>query len=62
MGTIYKDQIIMAGHASVARKAPSMSDRVPPGRVVVWLPMPDFIAGQVGFRPGDRRHLAVAAA
>src|SRR5204862_6225671 len=32
----------------------SMSDRVPPGRVVVWLPMPERIAGTVGFRPGDR--------
>src|SRR5207344_1946147 len=32
----------------------SLSDRVPPGRVVVWMPMPDLLAGQVGFRPGDR--------
>ena len=53
-GTIHKDQIILAGHVSVAKKSASMSDRVPPGRVVVWLPMPELIAGQVGFRPGDR--------
>jgi pilus assembly protein CpaB len=52
--TIYKDQILLTGHVSVAKKSTSMSDRVPPGRVVVWLPMPDLIAGQVGFRPGDR--------
>jgi len=30
-----------------------MSERVPPGKVVVWLPMPDLLAGQIGFRPGD---------
>jgi pilus assembly protein CpaB len=54
VSTIYKDQIILQGHVSVARKAPSMSDRVPPGKVVVWFPMPDLLAGNVGFRPGDR--------
>ena len=54
VGTLYKDQILMNGHVSTGRRAPSMSDRVPPGRVVVWLPMPDLLAGQVGFRPGDR--------
>ena len=54
VGTIYKDQILMSGHVSTGRRAPSLSDRVPAGRVVVWLPMPELIAGQVGFRPGDR--------
>src|SRR5215212_9217039 len=54
VGTIYKDQILMNGHVSTGRRAPSMSDRVPPGRVVIWLPMPELLAGQVGFRPGDR--------
>ena len=54
VGTIYRDQIVMNGHVSTGRKATSLSDRVPPGRVVVWLPMPDLLAGQVGFQPGDR--------
>ena len=54
VGTIFKDQILMAGQVSTGRRAPSLSDRVPPGRVVVWMPMPDLLAGQVGFRPGDR--------
>ena len=54
VGTIYRDQIIMQGHVSTGKKAPSLSDRVPPGKVVVWLPMPDLLAGQIGFRPGDR--------
>jgi pilus assembly protein CpaB len=52
--TIYRDQIIMNGHVSTGKRAPSLSDRVPPGKVVVWLPMPDLLAGQVGFKPGDR--------
>ncbi len=54
VSTIYRDQILMQGHVSTGKKAPSLSDRVPPGRVVVWLPMPDLLAGQVGFKPGDR--------
>jgi len=54
VGTIYRDQIVMNGHVSTGKKATSLSDRVPPGRVVVWLPMPDLLAGQVGFQPGDR--------
>src|SRR4051812_7856084 len=52
--TIYRDQILMAGHVSTGKRAPSLSDRVPPGKVVVWLPMPDLLAGQIGFKPGDR--------
>ena len=31
-----------------------MSDRIPNGKVVVWLPMPDLLAGQVALRPTDR--------
>jgi pilus assembly protein CpaB len=54
VGTLYKDQILLNGHVSTGKRAPSLSDRVPPGRVVVWMPMPDLLAGQIGFRPGDR--------
>jgi len=54
VGTIYKDQIIMNGHVTTTKKSPSLSDRVPPGKVVIWLPMPDLLAGQVGFKAGDR--------
>jgi pilus assembly protein CpaB len=54
VGAIYKDQILLNGHVSTGKRAPSLSDRVPPGRVVVWMPMPDLLAGQIGFRPGDR--------
>lgn len=54
VGTLYKDQILLNGHVSTGKKAASLSDRVPPGRVVVWLPMPDLLTGQIGLRPGDR--------
>jgi pilus assembly protein CpaB len=53
VSTIYRDQILMNGHVSVGKRAPTMSDKVPNGKVVVWLPMPDLLSGQVGFRPGD---------
>jgi pilus assembly protein CpaB len=54
VGTIYRDQIVMNGHVSTGKRVSTMSDKVPPGRVVVWLPMPELLAGQIGFRPGDR--------
>jgi pilus assembly protein CpaB len=54
VGTIYKDQILLNGHVSTGKRAPSLSDRVPPGRVVIWMPMPDLLQGQIGFKPGDR--------
>jgi pilus assembly protein CpaB len=54
VGTIYKDQILLNGHVSTGKRAPSLSDRVPPGRVVIWMPMPDLLKGQIGFKPGDR--------
>jgi pilus assembly protein CpaB len=54
VGTIYKDQILLNGHVSTGKRAPSLSDRVPPGRVVIWMPMPALLQGQIGFQPGDR--------
>ena len=54
VGTIFKDQVLLEGHVSSARKEPSMSDRIPAGKVVVWLPMPDLLAGQVELRTSDR--------
>jgi len=62
VGTLYKDQILLNGHVTTGRRAPSLSDRVPPGRVVVWMPMPDLLAGQVGFRPGDRLDILLSLA
>lgn len=54
VSTIFKDQIILEGHVSGAKREESLSDRIPNGRVVVWLPMPDLLAGQIMLRPGDR--------
>ena len=60
VGTLYKDQILLNGHVSTGRREVSLSDRVPPGRVVIWMPMPDLLAGQIGFRPGDRLDLLLS--
>jgi pilus assembly protein CpaB len=54
VGPIYKDQIILTGQVASVRRAPTLSDRLQPGKVVMWLPMPDILAGQVGFRQGDK--------
>jgi len=54
VGTIFKDQILLEGHVSSVRREPSLSDRIPSGKVVIWLPMPELLAGQITLRPGDR--------
>lgn len=54
VGPIYKDQIILGGQITAVRRSPTLSDRLRPGKVVIWLPPPDILAGQVGFRQGDK--------
>ncbi|MBA2447107.1 MAG: Flp pilus assembly protein CpaB [Chloroflexi bacterium] len=54
VGPLYKDQIILAGQLASVRRAPTLSDLLRPGKVVIWLPMPDLLSGQIGFRQGDK--------
>ena len=53
-GFIPRDGIIVAGQVALSRRAANLSERIPSGRVVIWLPMPDLLASANVLRPGDR--------
>jgi pilus assembly protein CpaB len=53
-GFIAKDQVVVAAQLLPARRSPNLTDRIPPGRVAVWLPMPDILTGTNALMPGDR--------
>jgi pilus assembly protein CpaB len=52
-GLIPKDQIVVAGQLAPYQRSANLSDRVPVGRVAVWLPMPDLLATANVLHPGD---------
>jgi pilus assembly protein CpaB len=52
-GFIARDQVVVAGQIALAPRAPKLSERVPPGKVVTWLPMPGLLAAAGVLRPGD---------
>jgi pilus assembly protein CpaB len=53
-GFIPKDQIVVAGQLAAIEPPANLSERVPPGKVAIWLPMPDLLAGAGVVKPGDR--------
>lgn len=52
-GFIAKDQVIVANQLSTVRRSTNLSDRIPPGKVVIWLAMPDLLAAAGVVKPGD---------
>src|SRR5437867_2628650 len=52
-GFIAKNQVLVSGQLVPIRRSLNLSDRVPPGRVVTWLPMPELLASANVLRPGD---------
>jgi len=53
-GFIPKDQVVVAGQLTPVQPPANLSERVPPGKVAIWLPMPDLLAGAGVVKPGDR--------
>jgi pilus assembly protein CpaB len=53
-GFVAKDQIVVAGQLGLAEPPANVSDRVPPGKVAIWLPMPDLMASAGVIKPGDK--------
>jgi pilus assembly protein CpaB len=53
-GFIAQNQILVADQIALALPSPNLSDRVPPGKVAIWLPMPPLMASAGVLRPGDR--------
>jgi pilus assembly protein CpaB len=52
-GYIARNQILVADQVVPALPSPNLSDRVPPGKVAIWLPMPGLMASAGVLRPGD---------
>jgi pilus assembly protein CpaB len=60
-GFIPKDQVVVAGQVQLAPPAPNLSDRITPGLVVMWLPMPDVLANDNALKPGDHVDVLLTA-
>ncbi len=60
-GFIPKGQIVVAGQLDLAKASPNLSDRIPAGMVVSWLPMPDVLVSQGALHPGDRVDILLTA-
>src|SRR5215207_4919336 len=61
-GFIAKDQIVVAGQIAQIQPPANLSDRIPPGKVAIWLPMPDLLAGAGVVKPGDRLDILLSVA
>jgi pilus assembly protein CpaB len=60
-GFLPKGQVIVAGQVKLAPLTPNLSDRIKPGMVVMWLPMPDVLANTDVLKPGDHVDLLLTA-
>jgi pilus assembly protein CpaB len=60
-GFLPKGQVVVASQVRLAPAAPLMSDRITPGMVVMWLPMPDVLANSNVLKPGDHVDLLLTA-
>jgi pilus assembly protein CpaB len=61
-GYIARNQIIVADQLVPALPSPNLSDRVPVGKVAIWLPMPALLAGAGVLRPGDHIDILLSLA
>jgi Flp pilus assembly protein CpaB len=60
-GFLPKGQVIVAGQVKLAPLTPNLSDRIKPGMVVMWLPMPDALANTNALKPGDHVDVLLTA-
>jgi pilus assembly protein CpaB len=60
-GFIPSGQVVVAGQLEFAPPAPNLSDRIAPGMVVMWLPVPDALMNQNVVKPGDRIDILLTA-
>jgi pilus assembly protein CpaB len=61
-GYIARNQILVADQVVPALPSPNLSDRVPPGKVAIWLPMPGLMAAAAVLRPGDHIDILLSLA
>jgi pilus assembly protein CpaB len=60
-GFIPQGQIVVAGQLQLSQPAPLISDRIEPGSVVFWLPMPDVLSAADVLKPGDHIDVLLTA-
>jgi pilus assembly protein CpaB len=60
-GFISSGQVLASGQLEFAPPAPNISDRITPGMVVMWLPLPDVLLNQSVVKPGDRVDILLTA-
>lgn len=60
-GFLPRGQVIVSGQAKSAPQTPNISDRIPAGYVVMWLPLPDTASGSTILKPGDHVDLLLTA-
>src|SRR5437667_1477288 len=52
-GFIAKGQVVVTDQLATTPTSRTLSDRVPAGRVAIWLPMPPVLASASILKPGD---------
>ncbi|MFN0072953.1 MAG: Flp pilus assembly protein CpaB [Chloroflexota bacterium] len=52
-GFIARDQVLVVNQVSTVRRSTNLSDRIPVGKVVVWLQMPEMMSAAGLLKPGD---------
>jgi pilus assembly protein CpaB len=61
-GFIPKGQIVVSGQLDLGKPtSPNLSERIPAGMVVAWLPMPEVLASQDAVHPGDHVDILLTA-
>jgi Flp pilus assembly protein CpaB len=60
-GFVPKGQVVVAGQFQSALPTPNLSDRIPGGMVVMWLPVPDLLANENVLKPGDHVDVLLTA-
>jgi pilus assembly protein CpaB len=60
-GFVPTGQIVVAGQLEFGQPAPLLSDRIAPGMVVMWLPLPDVLITQSVVKPGDHIDILLTA-
>ena len=60
-GFIPTGQVVVSGQLEFAPPTPNISDRIPAGMVVTWLPLPDVLLNQSIVKPGDRIDILLTA-
>ena len=49
-----RDQLVLSSHVAAGRPGANLAENIPPGKVGMWLALPDLLIQAGGLRAGDR--------